>query len=101
MTVCKRRTMGVGWKRRRAQRYRAYDKASSAAITTIASPSPHASKIIMPNDNPTAYPGDLQHEAPPVPVKRSRGGPKGLRITDVAAVAGVSHITVSRVFNNP
>ena len=93
--------MGVGWKRRRAQRYRAYDKASSAALTTIAPSSPHASKLIMPNDKPTAYPADSQDEAPPVPVKRSRGGPKGLRITDVAAVAGVSPITVSRVFNNP
>jgi len=55
----------------------------------------------MPNDKPTAYPADSQDEAPPAPVKRSRGGPKGLRITDVAAVAGVSPITVSRVFNNP
>ncbi|WP_118180375.1 LacI family DNA-binding transcriptional regulator [Paraburkholderia phosphatilytica] len=33
--------------------------------------------------------------------KRTRGGPKGLRITDVAAQAGVSPITVSRVFNSP
>ena len=55
----------------------------------------------MPNDKPTAYPIDVQDEAPPAPVKRSRGGAKGLRITDVAAVAGVSPITVSRVFNNP
>ena len=55
----------------------------------------------MPNDKPTAYPIDAQDEASSVPVKRSRGGPKGLRITDVAAVAGVSPITVSRVFNNP
>jgi LacI family gluconate utilization system Gnt-I transcriptional repressor len=59
----------------------------------------------MPNDKPTAYPIDAQDkaqdEAPPAPVKRSRGGAKGLRITDVAAVAGVSPITVSRVFNNP
>lgn len=35
------------------------------------------------------------------PVKRVRGGPKGLRITDVAALAGVAPITVSRVFNSP
>ncbi|WP_442955533.1 LacI family DNA-binding transcriptional regulator [Paraburkholderia sp. MPAMCS5] len=35
------------------------------------------------------------------PVKRMRGGPKGLRITDVAAQAGVAPITVSRVFNSP
>lgn len=33
--------------------------------------------------------------------KRTRGAPKGLRITDVAAHAGVSPITVSRVFNSP
>jgi LacI family transcriptional regulator, gluconate utilization system Gnt-I transcriptional repressor len=33
--------------------------------------------------------------------KRSRGAPKGIRITDVAASAGVSPITVSRVFNAP
>lgn len=37
----------------------------------------------------------------PAPLKRSRGGPKGLRITDVASAAGVSAITVSRVFNSP
>ena len=37
----------------------------------------------------------------PVRIKRTRGGPKGLRITDVAALAGVSPITVSRVFNSP
>src|SRR6267154_2383495 len=101
MTVCRRRTMGVGWRRRRAQRYRSYDKASSAALTTIAASSLSATTRTMPNDKPTVYPADSQDEAPPAPVKRSRGGPKGLRITDVAAVAGVSPITVSRVFNNP
>ncbi|SAL58738.1 LacI family DNA-binding transcriptional regulator [Caballeronia humi] len=34
-------------------------------------------------------------------VRRSRSAPKGIRITDVAASAGVSPITVSRVFNAP
>jgi LacI family transcriptional regulator, gluconate utilization system Gnt-I transcriptional repressor len=92
--------MGDGWKRRRAQRYRSYDEARSA-LTTIPASSPPATKRTMPNDKPTAYHIDAQDEAPPAPVKRSRGGPKGLRITDVAAVAGVSPITVSRVFNNP
>lgn len=33
--------------------------------------------------------------------RRTRGTPKGVRITDVAASAGVSPITVSRVFNAP
>jgi LacI family gluconate utilization system Gnt-I transcriptional repressor len=56
----------------------------------------------MPTDKPIAYSiEDPDDEATPAPVKRTRGGPKGLRITDVAAVAGVSPITVSRVFNNP
>jgi LacI family gluconate utilization system Gnt-I transcriptional repressor len=59
----------------------------------------------MPTDKPSAHASDaIQdpfHEAAPVTVKRTRGGPKGLRITDVASVAGVSPITVSRVFNNP
>ncbi|MDR3097430.1 MAG: LacI family DNA-binding transcriptional regulator [Paraburkholderia sp.] len=41
------------------------------------------------------------HAATPARPKRTRGGPKGLRITDVAAQAGVSPITVSRVFNSP
>ncbi|SPB15340.1 LacI family transcriptional regulator [Caballeronia novacaledonica] len=35
------------------------------------------------------------------PARRARSGAKGVRITDVAAVAGVSPITVSRVFNAP
>ena len=55
----------------------------------------------MPNDKTTDFPIDAPDEAQSAPPKRSRGGPKGLRITDVAAVAGVSPITVSRVFNNP
>jgi LacI family gluconate utilization system Gnt-I transcriptional repressor len=33
--------------------------------------------------------------------RSGRGGVKGVRITDVAAAAGVSAITVSRVFNQP
>ncbi|KXV03062.1 GntR family transcriptional regulator [Caballeronia megalochromosomata] len=33
--------------------------------------------------------------------RRARSGVKGVRITDVAAIAGVSPITVSRVFNAP
>ncbi|MGF6770239.1 LacI family gluconate utilization system Gnt-I transcriptional repressor [Paraburkholderia sp. GAS199] len=36
-----------------------------------------------------------------VTARRQRGGPKGLRITDVATLAGVAPITVSRVFNSP
>ena len=43
----------------------------------------------------------VDHTDATVRTKRTRGGPKGLRITDVAAQAGVSPITVSRVFNNP
>jgi LacI family transcriptional regulator, gluconate utilization system Gnt-I transcriptional repressor len=43
-----------------------------------------------PNSNPT-------HPPP----RRPRAGPKGIRITDVAQSAGVSPITVSRVFNAP
>ncbi|MEX3980721.1 LacI family DNA-binding transcriptional regulator [Paraburkholderia sp. EG287A] len=43
----------------------------------------------------------IEHADATVRTKRTRGGPKGLRITDVAAQAGVSPITVSRVFNNP
>ncbi|MDR5745888.1 LacI family DNA-binding transcriptional regulator [Caballeronia sp. LZ029] len=35
------------------------------------------------------------------PTRRARSGAKGVRITDVAAIAGVSPITVSRVFNAP
>jgi LacI family gluconate utilization system Gnt-I transcriptional repressor len=54
----------------------------------------------MPNHKPTAA---ASPDAPEVatPAKRMRGGPKGLRITDVAAQAGVAPITVSRVFNSP
>ncbi|VXB00363.1 GntR family transcriptional regulator [Burkholderia sp. 8Y] len=39
--------------------------------------------------------------APPAAPRRTRGTPKDVRITDVAASAGVSPITVSRVFNAP
>jgi LacI family transcriptional regulator, gluconate utilization system Gnt-I transcriptional repressor len=93
--------MRDGWKRRRAQRYRSYDEARAALTTIDASSSPHP-KRTMPNDKPIAYSiEDPDDEAAPAPIKRTRGGPKGLRITDVAAVAGVSPITVSRVFNNP
>jgi LacI family transcriptional regulator, gluconate utilization system Gnt-I transcriptional repressor len=92
--------MAGGWKRRRAQRYRSYDETRSA-LTTIPASSPPATKRTMPNDKPIAPTIDARDEAPPASPKRSRGGPKGLRITDVAAVAGVSPITVSRVFNNP
>jgi LacI family transcriptional regulator, gluconate utilization system Gnt-I transcriptional repressor len=53
----------------------------------------------MPTIKPAAPPVDQTDAA--VRTKRTRGGPKGLRITDVAAQAGVSPITVSRVFNNP
>ncbi|TKC92252.1 LacI family DNA-binding transcriptional regulator [Trinickia terrae] len=54
----------------------------------------------MPNQKPTAA---AIPDAPELaaPAKRLRGGPKGLRITDVAALAGVAPITVSRVFNSP
>ncbi|MGF6602694.1 LacI family gluconate utilization system Gnt-I transcriptional repressor [Paraburkholderia sp. GAS448] len=54
----------------------------------------------MPNHKPTVA---ASPDAPEVatPAKRMRGGPKGLRITDVAAQAGVAPITVSRVFNSP
>lgn len=52
----------------------------------------------MPADKPIA----ITEDATAAPPKRLRGGaPKGLRITDVAAQAGVSPITVSRVFNSP
>ena len=52
---------------------------------------------------PTAKPADasIDLKGSAAPARRTRGGPKGLRITDVAAQAGVSPITVSRVFNNP
>ncbi|WP_174362812.1 substrate-binding domain-containing protein [uncultured Caballeronia sp.] len=54
----------------------------------------------MPNDKPAAF--SIDGPASGVTrVKRTRGGPKGLRITDVATAAGVSPITVSRVFNSP
>jgi LacI family gluconate utilization system Gnt-I transcriptional repressor len=53
----------------------------------------------MPTTKHSASSDDLLEAA--TPVKRTRGGPKGLRITDVAAQAGVAPITVSRVFNNP
>ena len=54
----------------------------------------------MPNQKPpAAADADLPDAA--APARRMRGGPKGLRITDVAAQAGVSPITVSRVFNSP
>jgi LacI family gluconate utilization system Gnt-I transcriptional repressor len=50
------------------------------------------------NKRPAAIPA---HTGAPTLHKRSRGTAKGVRITDVAALAGVSPITVSRVFNNP
>ncbi|MEI6000984.1 LacI family DNA-binding transcriptional regulator [Paraburkholderia bengalensis] len=52
---------------------------------------------------PTAKPTDasIDLEGRTASARRTRGGTKGLRITDVAAQAGVSPITVSRVFNNP
>lgn len=53
----------------------------------------------MPIAKPATAPVDPTD--PVAPVRRTRGGPKGLRITDVAQQAGVSPITVSRVFNNP
>ena len=53
----------------------------------------------MPTTKPAASPIDSTDAT--ARAKRTRGGPKGLRITDVAAQAGVSPITVSRVFNNP
>jgi len=52
----------------------------------------------MPNEKPTS---ELIAAPVPAPARRSRGAKKGIRITDVAASAGVSPITVSRVFNNP
>ncbi|MFL9983148.1 LacI family DNA-binding transcriptional regulator [Paraburkholderia sediminicola] len=55
----------------------------------------------MPNHKPPAAASSDVPEAAPAPAKRLRGGPKGLRITDVAAQAGVAPITVSRVFNSP
>jgi LacI family gluconate utilization system Gnt-I transcriptional repressor len=54
----------------------------------------------MPNDEPSAAASPEAPEAA-TPARRMRGGPKGLRITDVAALAGVAPITVSRVFNSP
>jgi LacI family gluconate utilization system Gnt-I transcriptional repressor len=54
----------------------------------------------MPNDKPAAFSIDTSANEG-THVKRTRGGPKGLRITDVATAAGVSPITVSRVFNSP
>lgn len=54
----------------------------------------------MPNHKPTAAASPDMPEAA-APVKRVRGGPKGLRIADVAAQAGVAPMTVSRVFNSP
>ncbi|MDR6495360.1 LacI family gluconate utilization system Gnt-I transcriptional repressor [Paraburkholderia terricola] len=54
----------------------------------------------MPNDEPSAAASPEAPEAA-APARRMRGGPKGLRITDVAALAGVAPITVSRVFNSP
>jgi len=52
----------------------------------------------MPNEKPTS---ELIAAPVPAPARRSRGAKKGIRITDVAASAGVSPITVSRVFNAP
>ncbi|SAL21925.1 LacI family transcription regulator [Caballeronia terrestris] len=43
----------------------------------------------------------MSADKPVESVRRSRSAPKGIRITDVAASAGVSPITVSRVFNAP
>ena len=56
----------------------------------------------MPNKEPPAT-ATASAAAPDAvsPARRLRGGPKGLRITDVAAQAGVAPITVSRVFNSP
>src|SRR6266702_2999110 len=55
----------------------------------------------MPNHKPGAAASPDVPEAV-TPARRMRGGgPKGLRITDVAALAGVAPITVSRVFNSP
>lgn len=59
---------------------------------------------LMPTAKPAASSADATDAATmdrAAPIKRTRGGPKGVRITDVAAQAGVSPITVSRVFNNP
>ncbi len=54
----------------------------------------------MPNHKPSALASPDEPQVAVAP-KRQRGGPKGLRITDVAALAGVAPITVSRVFNSP
>ena len=54
----------------------------------------------MPNHKPPAAASPEMTEAA-APAKRLRGGAKGLRITDVAAQAGVATITVSRVFISP
>lgn len=48
-----------------------------------------------------AKPKDAPPLVSPVPAKRTRGGPKDIRITDVARLARVSPITVSRAFNQP
>ncbi|MFP3565312.1 LacI family DNA-binding transcriptional regulator [Paraburkholderia sp. SIMBA_030] len=55
----------------------------------------------MPNPKPSTAASPDVPEPAAAPAKRLRGGPKGLRITDVAALAGVAPITVSRVFNRP
>lgn len=54
----------------------------------------------MPNHKPRAAASPDVPE-PVTPARRMRGGAKGLRITDVATLAGVAPITVSRVFNSP
>ncbi|MFL9913334.1 LacI family DNA-binding transcriptional regulator [Paraburkholderia sp. RL17-337-BIB-A] len=53
----------------------------------------------MPNHKPNAASPDAPKAD--APAKRVRGGPKGLRIADVAAQAGVAPMTVSRVLNSP
>lgn len=55
----------------------------------------------MANPKPPAASVDPAGHLLQEPAKRSRSGTKGMRITDVAAQAGVSPITVSRAFNNP
>ncbi len=79
----------------------AFEDGPAIQLTTIGALSPPTSTRTMPNDKPIPQSIELPGNASTRPVKRSRGGPKGLRITDVATAAGVSAITVSRAFNNP
>jgi len=55
----------------------------------------------MSNVKPSAASVESAGNPSQEPVRRSRSGAKGMRITDVAAQAGVSPITVSRALNNP